>query len=109
MSDETQITASTKREIVSFTVQDQAFCIDIGHVLEIRGWTQTTTLPHAPDYVKGLMNLRGTVLPVLDMSRRLGLGSAEPSNRDVIIIVRPEEMTVGFLVATADDCFFVYC
>jgi len=107
MSDEPQTTTGTNREIVSFTVQDQAFCIDIGHVLEIRGWTQTTTLPHAPDYVKGLMNLRGTVLPVLDMSRRLGLGSAEPSNRDVIIIVRPEEMTVGFLVEAVSDILTV--
>lgn len=107
VTDENQSAVGTKREIVAFTVQEQAFCIDIGNVLEIRGWTPTTTLPHAPDYVKGLMNLRGTVLPVLDMSRRLGLGSAEPSDRDVIIIVRPGDMTVGFLVEAVSDILTV--
>lgn len=106
MRDETTV-ATSKREIVSFTINGQAFCIDIGHVLEIRGWTPTTALPHAPDYVNGLMNLRGTVLPVLDMSRRLGLGKAEPSARHVIIIVRPDDMTVGFLVEAVSDILTV--
>ncbi|NRB35323.1 MAG: purine-binding chemotaxis protein CheW [Rhodobacteraceae bacterium] len=107
MPEAAQKLSADKREIVSFTIHDQAFCIDIGHVLEIRGWTPTTALPHAPDYVNGLMNLRGTVLPVLDMSQRLGLGKAEPSARHVIIIVRPDDMTVGFLVEAVSDILTV--
>lgn len=96
-------TSAKSREIVSFTIRDQAFCMDIEHVLEIRGWARTTTLPHAPDYVIGMMNLRGTVLPVLDLSLRLGLGKTEPGSRHVIIIARISEQTVGFLVEAVSD------
>ncbi len=91
------------REIVAFHVADQGFCIDIGYVREIRGWTPTTVLPHAPDYVKGMMNLRGTVLPVVDLSLRLGLGVTNPSPRHVIIIVMLDERMVGLLVEAVSD------
>lgn len=91
------------REIVTFLVGEQCFCIEIGHVLEIRGWTKTTVLPHAPDYVVGLMNLRGTVLPVIDLSLRMGLGATETSARHVIIITRVEERIVGLLVDAVSD------
>lgn len=85
-------------EIVSFNIGDQAFCLDISHVLEIRGWTSTTVLPHAPDYVLGMMNLRGTVLPVIDLSLRLGLGKTIPESRHVIIITHIDNKSIGFLV-----------
>ena len=91
------------REIVSFSVCNHRFCMEIEHVLEIRGWTRTTILPHAPDYVIGMMNLRGTVLPVVDLALRLGLGRTEPSPRHVIIIARIQEQTVGFLVDNVSD------
>lgn len=98
---------SPRNEIVSFTIGDQAFSIDIQHVLEIRGWTTTTVLPHAPDYVIGMMNLRGTVLPVVDLSLRLGLGRTKPDARHVIIIARIRDKTVGFLVDTVSDIVMV--
>lgn len=91
------------REIVSFRVKGQDFCIDIGHVREIRGWSPTTTLPHAPDYVKGVMNLRGNVIPVIDLSLRLGLGATEPTERHVIVITTLGEATSGFLVEAVSD------
>ncbi|MFC7704640.1 chemotaxis protein CheW [Plastorhodobacter daqingensis] len=95
--------AVTQREIVSFRVAGQDFCIDIGSVREIRGWTPTTVLPHAPDYIRGVMNLRGAVLPVVDLSARLGLGAAEPSERHVVIIVTIGSKTVGLLVEAVSD------
>lgn len=95
------------QEIVSFAIGAQAFCFDIAHVLEIRGWTQTTSLPHAPDYVIGMMNLRGTVLPVLDLSLRLGLGKTDPGPRHVIIIARVDDRIVGFLVDAVSDIIMV--
>ncbi len=91
------------REIVAFHISEQSFCIDIEHVREIRGWSPTTTLPHAPDYVKGMMNLRGIVLPVVDLSLRLGLGSTQPSSRHVIIIVMLGSRLVGLLVEAVSD------
>lgn len=83
-------------EIVCFTVEDRDFSIEISHVLEIRGWTSTTTLPHAPDFVVGMMNLRGTVLPVVDLSLRLGFGKTEPGKRHVIIIAQIDHKIIGF-------------
>ena len=94
---------SNRVEIVCFMVEEHDFCIDISHVLEIRGWTSTTTLPHAPDFVVGMMNLRGTVLPVVDLSLRLGFGKTEPGERHVIIIAQIDEKTVGFLVDAVSD------
>lgn len=91
------------REIVSFRVAGQDFCIDIGHVREIRGWSPTTLLPHAPHYVVGVMNLRGNVIPVVDLSQRLGLGSTTPSERHVIVITNFGRGTVGLLVEAVSD------
>ncbi len=96
-----------RTEIVCFKIGQQDFCIEISHVLEIRGWTRTTVLPHAPDYVVGMMNLRGTVLPVIDLSLRLNLGKTEAGPRHVIIIARIEEKTVGFLVDAVSDIIMV--
>ncbi len=94
-------------EIVSFNIGGQAFCLDIEHVLEIRGWNGTTTLPHAPDYVLGMMNLRGTVLPVLDLSMRLGLGRTDPGPRHVIIIARIARKSIGLLVDSVSNILTV--
>lgn len=99
----TEKNRSAAREIVTFSVCEQRFCMEIEHVLEIRGWTKATILPHAPEYVTGMMNLRGTVLPVVDLSLRLGLGPTDPSPRHVIIIARIQEQTVGFLVENVSD------
>ncbi|MBY5990350.1 chemotaxis protein CheW [Roseovarius atlanticus] len=93
--------------MVCFTVEDQDFSIEISHVLEIRGWTSTTTLPHAPDFVVGMMNLRGTVLPVVDLSLRLGFGKTEPGKRHVIIIAQIDDKIVGFLVDAVSDIITV--
>lgn len=98
---------AAQREIVTFAIGDQGFCIEIEHVLEIRGWTSTTVMPQAPDYVVGLMNLRGAVLPVVDLSLRLGLGKIEPTARHVIIIARIGDQTVGFLVEAVSDILTV--
>ena len=94
---------SGQREIVTFRIADQDYCIDIGLVREIRGWTPTTVLPQAPYYIKGVMNLRGTVLPVVDLAQRLGLGETEPDARHVIIIAHLGSRTVGLLVEAVSD------
>ncbi len=98
---------ASRVEIVCFTVENQDFSIEISHVLEIRGWTSTTTLPHAPDFVVGMMNLRGAVLPVVDLSLRLGFGKTEPGKRHVIIIAQIDDKIVGFLVDAVSDIITV--
>lgn len=90
-------------EFVAFRIGDQEFCVDIMSVREIRGWTSSTPLPHAPSYVRGLINLRGTVLPVIDLARRFGLEAREPSERSVIIVTEVNAQLVGLVVDAVSD------
>ncbi|MEQ9258179.1 MAG: chemotaxis protein CheW [Roseovarius sp.] len=94
-------------EVVAFRVSDQDFCFDLTSVREIRGWTETTMLPHAQPYVKGVINLRGSVVPVVDLSERLGLGATEPGPRNVIIITVLGQRTVGLLADVVSDILTV--
>lgn len=94
-------------ELISFEIGGQEFCIDISVVREIRGWTAVTAMPQTPDYIRGVINLRGTVMPVLDLRNRLGLGLTEPSSRHVIVVVQVESRMVGLLVDAVQETFMV--
>ena len=72
-------------------------------VREIRGWTEATPLPHTPDYVRGVINLRGTVLPIIDLAARLALPPDENNDRSVVIVVHENDETVGLLVDAVSD------
>lgn len=85
-------------ELISFRMKDQEFCLDIMAVREIRGWTAATPLPHTPHYVRGVINLRGAVLPIIDLKARLDLGVSEPTARSVIIVAHIGNRLVGLLV-----------
>ncbi|MBI2718408.1 MAG: chemotaxis protein CheW [Rhizobiales bacterium] len=61
----------TGHMLISFDIADQGYCLDVMAVRKIRGWTQATSLPASPSHVRGVINLRGTVLPVVDLARRL--------------------------------------
>lgn len=90
-------------ELLTFQLADQEYSLDIMSVREIRGWTRATPLPHAPSYMKGVINLRGTVLPVMDLSQRLGLKHRENNDRNVIIVVSHEDTMTGLLVDAVSD------
>ncbi|MGI3164908.1 chemotaxis protein CheW [Pseudooceanicola sp. 200-1SW] len=90
-------------ELLTFRVADQEYSLDIMSVREIRGWTRTTPMPHAPDYMRGVINLRGTVLPVMDLARRLNLPSQETNDRNVIIVVNLNGTLTGLLVDAVSD------
>ena len=94
-------------EIVSFHLGDQEFCIDIMAIREIRGWTAATALPQSPSFVKGVINLRGAVLPIVDLASRLGFESTEASDRNVIIVAQIGEQVVGLLVDAVSDILTV--
>jgi purine-binding chemotaxis protein CheW len=91
------------RELIAFRIGDQEFCVNIMSVREIRGWTTATPLPHAPSYVLGVINLRGAVLPIVDLSAMLGMKAAEPSVRHVIIVAQAKSRVVGLLVEAVSD------
>ena len=95
--------ADEKQEMIAFRVGRQEFCVDIRSVREIRGWTPATPLPHTENFMRGVINLRGAVLPIIDLSARLGFGAATPEARHVIIVVRVGHRDVGLLVDAVCD------
>lgn len=104
MSDTSKETMDAKeQELLSFRVGEQEYSVDIMSVREIRGWTRATPLPHASDFVRGVINLRGTVLPIIDLAKRLGIEVEEANERNVIIVVHVHNQTVGLLVDAVSD------
>jgi purine-binding chemotaxis protein CheW len=91
------------RELIAFRVGRQEFCINVMMVREIRGWTAATALPRAPRYVRGVINLRGAVLPIVELAVRLGMQAAEPTARNVIIVVQIGNKQIGLLVDAVSD------
>ena len=94
-------------ELIAFEIGGQGFCIDIVSVREIRGWTPAAPLPQTPDYVLGVINLRGAVMPVLDVRLRLGLGVTEQTSRHVIIVIQDGSRLAGLLVDAVQETFVV--
>lgn len=90
-------------EYLSFGLGENEYSVDIMSVREIRGWTRTTSLPHSPHFVRGVINLRGAVLPVIDLAIRLGLEADEPEERHVIIVVDLDNRTMGLRVDAVSD------
>jgi len=103
MAQATDLGAETRRQFITFRSGDQEFGADIMSIREIRGWTATTSLPHAPDFVRGVISLRGNVLPVIDLKARLGRGATSVSETHVIIVVNSAEHTIGLLVDAVSD------
>ncbi|HEY8616077.1 chemotaxis protein CheW [Phenylobacterium sp.] len=95
------------RELISIRVGEQLFALDIMTVREIRGWSRSTPLPHAPGYLLGMINLRGAILPVLDLSGRLGLASREPDSSSVVVVAELSGRAVGLLVDAVCDIITV--
>jgi purine-binding chemotaxis protein CheW len=91
------------RELITFEVEGQVFGLDIMSIREIRAWTPTTRLPRVPHYVAGVVNLRGTVLPVVDLAARLGWRATEPTPRHAIIVTQLGAQVGGWIVDSVSD------
>lgn len=91
------------QQFITFTLDGQEYGIDIMVVREIKGWAATTTIPNAPDYVRGVINLRGIIVPIFDLRSRFGMGRTNPSPMHVVIIVHTRGKTIGLLVDAVSD------
>ena len=101
------LTATSGRELISFQIGEQEFCVDITSVREIRGFTPATPVPHSPNYMRGVINLRGAVMPVIDLGARLGMDTSEPTARHVIIVAKVGDHSVGLVVDAVCETFAV--
>lgn len=85
-------------QLVSFKIGNEEFGVDILNVQEINKMTQITKVPNAPDFVEGVINLRGRIIPVIDLRTRLKLERKEHDKDTRIIVVDLNNKTVGFIV-----------
>ncbi len=90
-------------ELISISLRGDLYALDIMAVREIRGWTASTPLPHAPAHVLGMINLRGQVLPVVDLATLLGLGATAPGSSSVVVVAQIGANQVGLLVDAVCD------
>ncbi|WP_299649916.1 chemotaxis protein CheW [uncultured Jannaschia sp.] len=98
MPPEAEALAAPAELYATVIVAGQDFCIDIKQVRENRRWSPTTTLPHSPHYMMGTMNLRGEVIPIIDLAALFGFPNIEPTDRHVIVIIEHEEKIIGLAV-----------
>jgi purine-binding chemotaxis protein CheW len=89
--------ATTQTQFISFVIGDDQYGVDIMAVREIRGWADITHLPKQPDYVRGVQNLRGAIVPIVDLRCRFGQGLTETSPLHIVIIVQIGGRQVGLI------------
>src|SRR5262245_13451094 len=82
---------------ISFAIGDEQYGVDIMAVREIKGWSQITPLPRQPDYMRGVLNLRGIMVPIIDLRCRFGQGMTEATPLHVVIVVQIDGCPVGLL------------
>jgi purine-binding chemotaxis protein CheW len=84
-------------KFISFAIGDDQYGVDIMAVREIKGWSQITRLPRQPDYMRGVLNLRGVMVPIIDLRCRFGQGMTEATPLHVVIVVQIGARHVGLL------------
>ena len=101
--------ASTADQYLTFLLGDEEYGIEILKVQEIKSWGPCTPLPRAPDYLLGVVNLRGAIVPIVDLRRRFGLEAAAYDSTTAVIIVRAEEGSgvriVGLVVDRVSEVY----
>jgi purine-binding chemotaxis protein CheW len=88
---------TTSTEFISFAIGDEQYGVDIMAVREIKGWSGITALPKQPDYLRGVLNLRGVMVPIVDLRCRFGQGLTEATPIHIVIVVQVDTKTVGLL------------
>jgi purine-binding chemotaxis protein CheW len=90
-------------QYITFTIGDEEYGVDIMSVREIKGWSDTTMLPNTPDHMRGVLNLRGIIVPIFDLRCRFSLGLTETTPLHVIVIIDIGDRLIGILVDTVSD------
>lgn len=91
------------REFLTFRLGDEEYGIDILKVNEIRGWERPTAIANTPAFIKGVINLRGTIVPIVDLRLKFRLGEAKYDTFTVVIIVSVAQRVVGIVVDAVSD------
>ena len=101
------LAGSEDDQYLTFIMGDEEYGVDILRVQEIRGWDSVTPIPNTPDYIKGVINLRGTIVPIVDLRQRFGMPSIEYGATTVVIVLKviseESERIMGIVVDAVSD------
>lgn len=95
------------QQFLTFSVGEEEYGVELMTIREIKGWVATTPLPNSPACMKGVINLRGVVIPIFDLRSRFGLGETTPTEKNVVIIIAVGERLIGVLVDAVSDILSV--
>ncbi len=93
----------SNRQFLTFAVDNEEYGVNIMKVMEIRGWQDTTPIPDSPSYMRGVIDLRGVVVPIFDLKDRFGNGEIEIDSSKVVIVLKLDSATIGVLVDSVSD------
>ena len=98
-------------QVLTFMLGSEEYGVDILRVQEIRGWDQATPIPNTPDFIRGVINLRGTIVPIVDLRLRLGMDAREYGPTTVVIVLKvlgsTRNRTMGVVVDAVSDVHVV--
>ena len=94
-------------QLIAFSIGEQIYGVEITTVREIRAWNGATPLPNTREFVRGVINLRGTIVPIYDLRARFGDGKTEPTKNHVVVVMSVGDKWVGILVDAVSDILTV--
>ncbi len=102
-----ELNAIAQNRYLTFYLEDEKYGINIHNIREIIAYMRTTKIPKTPHYVKGVMNLRGNIIPVIDTRMKFNLPEAEAQMHTAIVIVQLSSISIGFVVDMVDEVLSV--
>ena len=103
LQDRSAVTGEDSREYLTFALGEEEYGIDILNVQEIRGYDAVTKIANAPDFIKGVINMRGVIVPIIDMRLKFQLGTVEYNQFTVVIILNLSGRVIGMVVDGVSD------
>lgn len=107
MATQTIQNSAEQVQFLTFTLGEEEYGVDIMMVREVKGWSDTTRLPNMPAYMRGVLNLRGIIIPIFDLRARFTGVLTEATEKHVVVILAVGSRTIGLLVDTVSDILTV--
>jgi len=107
----TQLMPTAAGQYLTFILAGAEYGVDILRVQEIKGWDTATEIPNTPEYIRGVINLRGTIVPIVDLRKRFHMEAVAYGNTTVVVVLKVKgaggERTMGFVVDAVSDVYNV--
>ena len=103
----TAVVGQNTLQLIAFSIGEQTYGVEITTVREIRAWNGATPLPNTRDFVRGVINLRGTIVPIFDLRARFGDGQTSPTKNHVVVVMSVGDKWVGILDDAVSDILTV--